>query len=52
MNLNSYEAKVLGKELYLDIARRNNLLTQKWTIGRCRQFKKDIKEAMDNKVRL
>lgn len=52
MNLNSYEAKVLGKELYLDIARQNNLLTKKWTIGRYRQFKKDIKAAMDNHVRL
>lgn len=52
MNLNSYEAKVLGKELYLDIARKNNLLTKKWTIGRYRQFKKDIKTAMDNHVRL
>ena len=28
MNINSYEAKILGKEYYLDIARKNNLLTK------------------------
>ena len=52
MNLNEYEAKVLGKELYLAIAKKNNLLTKKWTIGRYKQFKKEIKEAIENKVRL
>lgn len=52
MNLNGYEAKVLGKEFYLSIAKKNNLLTKKWTIGRYKQFKKEIKEAIENKVRL
>lgn len=52
MNLNGYEAKILGRDLYLAIAKKNSLLTKKWTIGRYKQFKKEIKEAMDNKVRL
>ena len=49
MNLNSYEAKVIGKEIYLDIAKRNNMLTKKWTYGRYKQFKKEIREAMNIK---
>lgn len=52
MNLNSYEAKVLGKEYYLDIAKRHNLLTKKWTYGRLKEFNKEIKEAVKNKIML
>ena len=52
MNLNSYEAKVLGKPLYLEIAKRNNLATKTWTIGRYKQFKKDIKKAIKDMIRL
>lgn len=47
MNLNSYEAKVLGKAVYLDVAKRHNMLTKKWTIGRYREFKKAIRELME-----
>ena len=52
MNLNSYEAKVLGKEYYLEIAKRHNLLTQKHTYGRLKEFKKEIKFAMKEMIRL
>ena len=52
MNLNGYESKILGRDLYLAIAKKNNLTTKKWTIGRYKQFKKEIKEAIENKVRL
>lgn len=50
MNLNSYEVKTLGKDYYLDIARKHNLLTQKHTYGRWKEFKKEIKEALKNKI--
>lgn len=52
MNLNSYEAKVLGREYYLNIAKRHNLLTQKHTYGRLKEFKKEIKYAMKEMIRL
>ena len=46
MDLNSYEAKVLGKDLYLATAKKHNLTTKKWTLGRLREFQKEIKELM------
>ena len=51
MNLNSYEAKVLGKDLYLAIAKRYNLTTKKWTIGRLKPFKEEIKEELKEKLK-
>ena len=48
MNLNSYEAKVLGKEVYLYVAKKHNLTTKKWTLGRFKEFKKEIRDLMEN----
>lgn len=50
MNLNSYEAKVLGKERYLYIAQKHNLTTQKWTKGRLNEFRKEIKKAVNEQL--
>ena len=50
MNLNSYEAKVLGRDVYLWIAKRHNLLTQKWTYGRLNEFRKEIKQRVKEKL--
>ena len=47
MNLNSYEAKVLGEAVYLDVAKKHNLTTKKHTIGRLKEFKKEIKYLME-----
>ena len=50
MNLDSYEARVLGIDVYLWVAKRHNLTTQKWTIGRLKEFKKEIKERVKVKL--
>lgn len=50
MNLDGYEAKVLGRNNYLEVAKKHNLTTQKWTLGRLKEFKKEIKEMMNSKL--
>lgn len=50
MNLNGYEAKVLGRDLYLAIAKRHGLITKKWTIGRLKPFKEEIKELVKERL--
>lgn len=50
MNLNSYEAKVIGIENYKDIARRHGLFTKKWTYGRMKEFYKEVREVMKDKT--
>lgn len=52
MNLNSYEAKVIGIDYYKDIARRHGLFTKKWTYGRMKEFYKEVRQAMKDKVML
>jgi len=52
VNLNSYEAKVIGKEKYKSIAKECNLFTKKWTISRYKEFKKMIKNEMDKHKKL
>ena len=49
MNLNSYEAKVVGKDNYIYLAKRCNLFTKKWTIGRYKYFKEQLKAMMKRK---
>lgn len=46
MNIYSYEAKVLGKDVYISIAKKHNLFTQKHTKGRLKAFKCDIYKLM------
>ena len=50
MNINSYEAKVIGQKLYITIAKKYNLFTQKWTIGRLKPFKEEIKNLLKQKL--
>lgn len=50
MNLDGYEARVLGRDLYLALAKKHNLTTQKWTLGRLKEFKNDVKYHMKNKI--
>lgn len=52
MNLNSYEAKVIGIERYNEIAKECNLFTKKWTLDRFKRFKKLIKEEMNTQRKL
>lgn len=52
MNLNSYEAKVIGIERYKEIAKKCNLFTKKWTLDRFKRFKKLIKEEMNTQRKL
>ena len=52
MNLNSYEAKIIGIERYKEIARECNLFTKKWTLDRFKRFKKYIKEEMNKHKKL
>ncbi len=52
MNLNSYEAKILGLDYYKDIARRHGLFNKKWTYGRMKAFYEEVKQAMKDNVRL
>lgn len=51
LNLDSYEAKVIGIDRYKEIARRHNLFTKKWTYGRLKEFTKDINEELDSKLK-
>lgn len=48
LNFDGYEAKVLGREQYLTIAKKHNLCTKTWTMGRVKEFKRDLKEAMES----
>ena len=50
LNLNSYEAKVIGIDRYKEIARRHNLFTKEWTYGRLKEFTKDINEELEDKL--
>lgn len=50
MNLDGFEARVLGRDLYLAIAKQHGLLTKKWTIGRLKPFKEEIKELVKEKL--
>lgn len=47
LNLNSYEAKVIGIDKYKEIARKHNLFTKEWTYGRLKEFTKDINEELE-----
>lgn len=51
MNINSYEAKVIGIEKYKTIAKRFNLFTKSWTIGRIKPFKQAVKYEMKKKLK-
>lgn len=42
MNYQSKGCEILGKDLYKAIAKRHNMFTKKWTIGRRKEFGKDI----------
>ena len=42
MNYQSKDCEILGKDLYKQIAKRHNMFTKKWTIGRYKEFRKDI----------
>lgn len=42
MNYQSKACEILGKDLYKQIAKRHNMFTKKWTIGRRKEFRKDI----------
>ena len=50
MNLESRACKILGKKTYLAIAKRHNLTTKKWTIGRLKGFREDIDFYIKNKL--
>ncbi len=50
LNLDGYEARVIGIERYKEIATRHNLFTKKWTYGRLKEFTKDINEEMETKL--
>ena len=50
MNLNSYEAKILGKDYYKDIARSHGLFTKKWTYARMKEFYQEVRQAMKDNV--
>lgn len=52
MNLNSYEAKVIGIDTYKDLAKECNLFTKKWTLDRIKRFKKLVKEEMKTRKKL
>lgn len=52
MNLNSYEAKIIGIDRYKEIAKECNLFTKKWTLDRFKRFKKIIKEEMNTQRKL
>lgn len=50
MNLDSYACKILGKKTYLAIAKRHNLTTKKWTIGRLKRFREDLDFYIKDKL--
>lgn len=52
MNIDSYEAKVIGIERYKEIAKECNLFTKKWTLDRIIRFKKIVKEEMETRRKL
>ncbi len=50
LDLDGYEAKMIGIERYKEIARKHNLFTQKWTYGRLKEFSREIQEEIDIKI--
>lgn len=54
MNLEVYdyefEKKVLGEEEFKTIVKAHNLFTKKHTIGRFKAFKKELNQAVQNKL--
>lgn len=52
MNINSYEAKVIGVDKYKALAKECNLFTKKWTYDRLKRFNALVKEAMLSKKKL
>lgn len=51
LNLDGYEAKIIGIDRYKEIARKHNLFTKKWTYGRLKEFTKDINEELEEKLK-
>lgn len=47
LNLNGYEARIIGEEQYKELARKHNLFTQKHTLGRLKEFTIDVNNAME-----
>ena len=52
MNINSYEAKVIGEKRYKEIAEECNLFTKKWTYDRLKRFYKLVEEEMNSRKKL
>lgn len=50
LNLNGYEARIIGLEQYKEIAKRHNLFTKKWTYGRLKDFNREVQEELDSKI--
>lgn len=49
MNIYNYEAKIIGKNKYKELADECNLFTKKWTYVRVKRFKELVKEEMKTK---
>lgn len=52
MNIHNYEAKIIGKNKYKELADEWNLFTKKWTYVRVKRFKELVKEEMKTKKKL
>lgn len=51
LNLDGYEARVIGIDRYKEIAHRHNLFTKKWTYGRLKEFTIDVNKEMETKLK-
>lgn len=51
LNLDGYEAAIIGIDRYKEIASRHNLFTKKWTYGRLKEFTKGINEELEEKLK-
>ncbi len=52
MNIHNYEAKIIGKNKYKELADECNLFTKKWTYVRVKRFKELVKEEMKTRKKL
>lgn len=50
MSYNNYAISILGKEKWNELVRKYNLCTKKWTLGRTKEFYKEVDKEIKAKL--
>lgn len=51
MNYNNYAKNILGVKRWNELVRKYNLCTKKWTLGRTKEFYKEVDKEIKNKLK-